>query len=341
MPRQRGPGLPAGQRGPLQTVERPVVLDGRMSNPGRADEVVASPHFLYRAPPARRRHADRCTCPRPRRPPPASTRPPARSRSARGQGPHRRGRSAPRFSWTSRATAASCSRPTPSSSATAPIILGGNPERLPHVTSTRFIRLNGGEAEIPAFRADLARVSGRSDIDVWDNADTIGRTVGKADRVRGGVPARVRPGGAARRAVPCRPGRRQVRRGQCRRTPGAAGRRPDPVAGRGVGRRRALASPRRRARRSASPPRTSRRRGCRSASPRSPSRIPASARTGRSSAPAGPSPCCSSRPAPPRLTWTALTAGRAPCVLPWLRRGDRRLGSGIAGRRRGGHALRA
>jgi hypothetical protein len=31
-----------------------------------------------------------------------------------------------------------------------------------------LIRLKGGEAAIPAFRADLARVSGRSDIDVFD-----------------------------------------------------------------------------------------------------------------------------------------------------------------------------
>ena len=32
-----------------------------------------------------------------------------------------------------------------------------------------IVRLAGGEAAIPAFRADLARVTGRSDIDVLDN----------------------------------------------------------------------------------------------------------------------------------------------------------------------------
>ena len=32
-----------------------------------------------------------------------------------------------------------------------------------------LVRLKGGAAAIPAFRADLARVTGRSDIDMWDN----------------------------------------------------------------------------------------------------------------------------------------------------------------------------
>jgi hypothetical protein len=34
-----------------------------------------------------------------------------------------------------------------------------------------ILRLKGGEAALPAFRADLARVSGRNDIEVWNNAD--------------------------------------------------------------------------------------------------------------------------------------------------------------------------
>src|SRR5205814_5503224 len=40
-----------------------------------------------------------------------------------------------------------------------------------------LIRLKGGEAAIPAFRADLARVTGRSDIDVWKNRENFGNTV--------------------------------------------------------------------------------------------------------------------------------------------------------------------
>jgi hypothetical protein len=37
-----------------------------------------------------------------------------------------------------------------------------------------LVRLKGGAAAIPAFRADLARVTGRSDIDVWDNYSYFG-----------------------------------------------------------------------------------------------------------------------------------------------------------------------
>ena len=37
-----------------------------------------------------------------------------------------------------------------------------------------LVRLKGGAAAIPAFRADLARVTGRSDIDVWNNRESFG-----------------------------------------------------------------------------------------------------------------------------------------------------------------------
>ena len=40
-----------------------------------------------------------------------------------------------------------------------------------------LIRLRGGRADIAGFRADLARVTGRSDIDVWDNYDYFGGPV--------------------------------------------------------------------------------------------------------------------------------------------------------------------
>jgi hypothetical protein len=40
-----------------------------------------------------------------------------------------------------------------------------------------LVRLKGGAAAIPAFRADLARVTGRSDIDVWNNLAFFGDPV--------------------------------------------------------------------------------------------------------------------------------------------------------------------
>ena len=45
-----------------------------------------------------------------------------------------------------------------------------------------LIRLKGGTAAIPAFRADLARVTGRSDIDVWNNRENFGKAVERITR---------------------------------------------------------------------------------------------------------------------------------------------------------------
>ena len=45
-----------------------------------------------------------------------------------------------------------------------------------------WVRLKGGAAAIPAFRADLARVTGRSDIDVWNNREFFGGPVVRLTR---------------------------------------------------------------------------------------------------------------------------------------------------------------
>jgi hypothetical protein len=42
-----------------------------------------------------------------------------------------------------------------------------------------LVRLKGGAAALPAFRADLARVTGRSDIDVWNNLANFGQPTRK------------------------------------------------------------------------------------------------------------------------------------------------------------------
>ena len=52
-------------------------------------------------------------------------------------------------------------------------IMGPNPsESRTYING--LIRLAGGEAAIPAFRAELAKATGRSDIDVWDNYGQFG-----------------------------------------------------------------------------------------------------------------------------------------------------------------------
>ena len=60
-------------------------------------------------------------------------------------------------------------------------VIGDDPAHTASYTDA-FVRLKGGEAEIPAFRGDLARVSGRSDIDVWDNYAQLGGPTLKASR---------------------------------------------------------------------------------------------------------------------------------------------------------------
>src|SRR6476646_3852396 len=45
-----------------------------------------------------------------------------------------------------------------------------------------LIRLKGGAAAIPAFRADLARVTGRPDIDVWNNREFFGGAIERITR---------------------------------------------------------------------------------------------------------------------------------------------------------------
>jgi hypothetical protein len=59
-----------------------------------------------------------------------------------------------------------------------------SPSRLPFrlLTINALIRLKGGAAAIPAFRADLARVTGRSDIDVWNNREFFGGVIVRLTR---------------------------------------------------------------------------------------------------------------------------------------------------------------
>ena len=77
-----------------------------------------------------------------------------------------------------------------------------------------LIRLKGGAADIPAFRAGLARVTGRSDIDVLEEPGVLRRLHPAGHRVRGRLPARLRAGRAGGRAVPDRPVGGQVHLGR-------------------------------------------------------------------------------------------------------------------------------
>jgi len=163
-------GFPPANADALQTVEHPVVLAGRMANPGRADEAVVTPHFLtahhkrvgdvltvHLSTPAQAAAGDD-----------ASQTPPA--------GPRVRmrivgviktpfgldnigdsGGVIPTYALLTKYRAD---------------IMGDPRTSLTYING--LIRLKGGEAAIPAFRADLARVTGRSDIDVLDENVWVG-----------------------------------------------------------------------------------------------------------------------------------------------------------------------
>ncbi len=167
-------GFPPGNADAFRTVERPVVLAGRMANPNRADEAVVTPHFLtahhkrvgdvltvHLSTPAQADAGDD-----------ASQTPPAGPQvKLRIVGVIRTpfgldsvgdsGGVIPSYGLVTRYRAD---------------IMGDKPS----VSATylnAIIRLKGGEAAIPAFRADLARVSGRSDIDVLDENIWVGAPV--------------------------------------------------------------------------------------------------------------------------------------------------------------------
>ena len=77
-----------------------------------------------------------------------------------------------------RARRAACCPRRPCSTSTGPT--SSAPTGRSYINA--LIRLKGGTAAIPAFRADLARVTGRSDIDVWNNREFFG---GPIERITG------------------------------------------------------------------------------------------------------------------------------------------------------------
>ena len=164
-------GFPPANADALQTVERPVVLAGRMASPGRADEAVVTPHFLT----AHHKQVGDILTLRLSTPAQAaagidaSQTPPAGPRvTVRIVGVIRTpfgldnvgdsGGVIPTYALLTRYRAD---------------IMGTNTSNSPTYING-LIRLAGGEAAIPAFRADLARVTGRSDIDVLDENIWIG-----------------------------------------------------------------------------------------------------------------------------------------------------------------------
>jgi hypothetical protein len=162
-------GFPPGDSQIMRTIERPVVLQGRLLDPSRVDEVDVTPRFpanygkgvgdtltLQLATPGQIDAGYN----------PSSGLPP--------RGPKIRARivGVIRSPWLSDNVGSTG-------------VVYGSPALLAHYPANilgarhqtpinALVRLKGGDAAVPRFRADLARVTGRSDIDVWDNKVVLG-----------------------------------------------------------------------------------------------------------------------------------------------------------------------
>jgi hypothetical protein len=165
-----GSGFPLADDHMTRTLERPVILAGRLFNPRRADEVVITPKFAATS----GKHLgdtltlDLASLQQANEGYDGSTGPP--------RGPKVRARivGVIRTPWALDAD-------TPGSGGgvlSTPGLYSRYRANMLGTTGQAYInalvRLKGGEAAIPAFRTGLARVTGRSDIDVWDNSQKFG-----------------------------------------------------------------------------------------------------------------------------------------------------------------------
>ena len=166
-------GFPPANGGVGQTIERPVVLAGRMYNPARVDEIVASPHFmtahhlrvgdtltLHLSTPAQAAEGIDASQVPPEGPQVKVTIVGVVRSPFFLDSPGDSGGMLPTYAFFTRYRAD---------------ILG--PGSTPPTYVNALIRLAGGEAAIPAFKTALARATGRSDIDVWDNYAVFGAPV--------------------------------------------------------------------------------------------------------------------------------------------------------------------
>jgi FtsX-like permease family protein len=176
---QISPGFAPIGDGMSRTIERPVLLAGHLFDPGRADELIVTPQFAafyhkgagdlmtMRLPSPRQVNQHWDASMGPPRGPVLQARIVGVGRnvfgSATSDGPGSRGGV----------------QPSPALSAMYKAnVIGTNGQMYINA----LIRLKGGEAAIPAFRADLARVTGRPDIDVWNDRELFGGTIERTSR---------------------------------------------------------------------------------------------------------------------------------------------------------------
>ena len=163
-------GFPLADDQMTRTIERPVMMAGRLFDPRRTDEVIVTPRF---AATSGKHVGDRLTLElasvqQANQEYDGSTGPPL--------GPKIRARivGVGRTPWGLDADTPG----SPGGILTTPALFSRYRTNMMGTNGQAYInalvRLKGGQSAIPAFRADLARVTGRSDIDVWDNLQQIG-----------------------------------------------------------------------------------------------------------------------------------------------------------------------
>src|SRR5712691_9638630 len=167
--------FPPGDNQTMRTIERPVVLQGRVFDPSRADEVVVTANF-----PAGygKGVGDMLTLHLP------APRQSDRGYDPSSSGPPRGPRVRVRIVGVIRSFWFADSPGSSGALVPSPALLARYRANLMGSRGDTYInalvRLKGGAAAIPAFRAGLARVTHRSDIDVWNNYVDFG---GPAKRV--------------------------------------------------------------------------------------------------------------------------------------------------------------
>ena len=169
-------GFPPGDDAVMRTIERPVVLAGRMFDPRRQDEVVVTPAF-----PASfgKGVGDYLTLQLPTPKQTDDGYDPTDGTRARGPQIRVRITGVVRSPWFSDSVG------NPGAVLPSPALFAQH--RASFVGAhdvgwvNALVRLKDGRAGLPAFRADLARITHRNDIDIWDNLGSFGVAAQQVD----------------------------------------------------------------------------------------------------------------------------------------------------------------
>jgi FtsX-like permease family len=172
-------GFPPADDQLTTTLERPVMIAGRLFNPDRADEIVVTPQF---AATFGKGVGSTLTL---RLATPRQLTPDYDGSSAPPRGP----RIVAHVVGVGRSPLASVQVDGPGQKGgvlASPALFRQYRANIMGTSGqtyiNAFVRLKGGEAAIPAFRADLTRVTGRSDIDVWNNREFFGGPIVRLTR---------------------------------------------------------------------------------------------------------------------------------------------------------------